>query len=518
VYIFDLRKEPWIPVRDIHGQLLEVSLQEALTNGQHYLRIESDNPLEVAALHRFLLAVLHRALKGPTTARDNARWLREGFPVSAIEDYLDRFHDRFDLFHPDYPFFQIADRPETLSKSNFESIAKIDIGLPSMHFDDSAYKNPPVVRPGQAARMLLSVNCFALSGGRGYYPGLVTTAILAIPLGQNLHETLCLNMVPYEEHKQTHDLPSWELKEGIGLEQIRANTVQQVRGLTHHYSWISRAIRLFPEELDGSIVLRTMFYASAFGKDRNAAIIDPMASYRINGEEGLSPVRFREGRGFWRDIYSLIPQSIEGAEKPPLTIKTALSTLMQLGVPHRNLRIHALILGQAGKLNEEKWFYWRQSVVNIPAYISENRTSYHLIKSALESAESVESSLGYALDAFAEHMLFQRILERRNKQQITAIKGFIRNLQTFEYYWSRLERHFYELLDALGETYDEDEVERRWKAWLYEAALEAWNLTVQGAGSTPRALKAAAQAQGKLLTRLKELKPELKKEVAIEKN
>jgi hypothetical protein len=115
-------------------------------------------------------------------------------------------------------------------------------------------------------------------------------------------------------------------------------------------------------------------------------------------------------------------------------------------------------------------------------------------------------------------MLFQRILERRNKQQITAIKGFIRNLQTFEYYWSRLERHFYELLDALGETYDEDEVERRWKAWLYEAALEAWNLTVQGAGSTPRALKAAAQAQGKLLTRLKELKPELKKEVAIEKN
>lgn len=66
---FNLLEEPWIPV--LRGERVkEVSLAEALLEAHTITRIETPSPLEEAALHRLLLAVLHRAFRGPTRTEE----------------------------------------------------------------------------------------------------------------------------------------------------------------------------------------------------------------------------------------------------------------------------------------------------------------------------------------------------------------------------------------------------------------------------------------------------------------
>src|SRR4051794_21057800 len=93
---FDLRTQPWIPVR-CDDRLIEVSLEDALLRAGDFQGIEDPSPLVMGALHRFLLAVLHRALGGPEDAARAANWFRVGFPEGQVREYLAHYHDRFDL-------------------------------------------------------------------------------------------------------------------------------------------------------------------------------------------------------------------------------------------------------------------------------------------------------------------------------------------------------------------------------------------------------------------------------------
>jgi CRISPR system Cascade subunit CasA len=385
--------------------------------------------------------------------------------------------------------------------------------------------------------MLLAINGFALSGGRGYYPGLTTTVILVIPMGRNLLETLCLNLIPYPSDQHQHDTPSWELKKTLTLSQIKNNPMQSVRGLTHRYGWVSRAVRLFPEDLNGLTVIRRMYYASAFGKDKKDKgnkVIEPMAAHRANDKQGVSPVRFQEGKGFWREIHSIIPNNIKGADKPPSTVNSTLAVLTELGVPRKQQRIKALVVGQAGKVEHEKWHYWRQAYLEIPAYLVDNRTTYELVKLALEKAENFGEWLRLVGFEFVVRQLpmsresddeinrlrglFLKTPYERESQEIKVIRKRVSSLPIQLSYWSSLERHFYELLEEMRESYDVESVERRWIRQLIKTAIEAWDVTVRAAGSSPQALKAAVQAQRMLYVQLKKLREEygLMKEVVSE--
>ena len=63
---FNLIDEKWIPVRFPDGSRDELGIRDTLLRSREIAAIEDPSPLVVAALHRFLLAVLYRALEGPT--------------------------------------------------------------------------------------------------------------------------------------------------------------------------------------------------------------------------------------------------------------------------------------------------------------------------------------------------------------------------------------------------------------------------------------------------------------------
>jgi len=77
---FNLIDEPWIPVRLPDGIRAELGIKDTLLRAKEITSIEDSSPLVVAALHRFLLAVLYRALEGPTDIGQARKLFNEGLP------------------------------------------------------------------------------------------------------------------------------------------------------------------------------------------------------------------------------------------------------------------------------------------------------------------------------------------------------------------------------------------------------------------------------------------------------
>ena len=118
---FNLLTEPWIRVRLRDNTVREVSLTEALVSAQDYVDLAGEMPTQNAAVLRLLLAVLFTVFsrvdaKGkpqPLAQSDDALerwselWQLGHFPAEPVRDYLEQWKDRFWLFHPTHPFWQV---------------------------------------------------------------------------------------------------------------------------------------------------------------------------------------------------------------------------------------------------------------------------------------------------------------------------------------------------------------------------------------------------------------------------
>ena len=62
---FNLVYEPFVPCVGLKSLPIEYGLQEVLINAHKVAEIRDESPLVTVALHRLLLAVLHRCYRGP---------------------------------------------------------------------------------------------------------------------------------------------------------------------------------------------------------------------------------------------------------------------------------------------------------------------------------------------------------------------------------------------------------------------------------------------------------------------
>ena len=118
---FNLLEEPWIRVRRPDCTVEEVSLSDALLCSHEYADLAGELPTQDVAVLRLLLAVLQTVfyrvdLEGrdaPLQEEDDALerwgllWERRRLPEKPIREYLDAWRDRFWLFHPERPFYQV---------------------------------------------------------------------------------------------------------------------------------------------------------------------------------------------------------------------------------------------------------------------------------------------------------------------------------------------------------------------------------------------------------------------------
>src|SRR3990172_13277958 len=104
---FNLADEKWIPVRFPNGTRDELGIRDPLLRSKEIAVIEDPSPLVVAALHRFLLAVLYRALEGPTDIDQAKALFKTGLPSEKITAYLEERRARVWVFGGKDPFGEI---------------------------------------------------------------------------------------------------------------------------------------------------------------------------------------------------------------------------------------------------------------------------------------------------------------------------------------------------------------------------------------------------------------------------
>jgi len=340
---FNLIDEKWIPVRFLDKTRDELGIGDTLLRSKKIAGIEDSSPLVVAALHRFLLAVLYRALEGPTDIDQAKALFKTGLPSEKITAYLEEQRDRFWLFDEKYPFGQIPTFAPKTWRAWTALAVEHNADNAKVLFDHVDVTSSGSIKPAAAVRWLLATQTFAVSAGKSElsHTGTAPSAgsVMAIPVGLNLLDTLLFCLVPQNRLVMQADIPLWE-KEPESLVYLKTatkvpdkktgkekdRTVERgATGIVDLFTWRARSI-LFKDSLSDGV--SEVGLASGIGY-KPSTELDPMLGYviaEIPDGETKEKVKKRvaihfEEKGFWRDFDSLLPDE---AHLAPRVIEHAL--------------------------------------------------------------------------------------------------------------------------------------------------------------------------------------------------
>lgn len=326
---FNLIDTPWIPMLRRDGQLEEVSLVDAIARAGEFTQIVGEVPTQVFAIQRLLLAVLHRAVDGP---RDLDEWqvIREDWlgTVALVRRYLDTFRDRFFLFHPTTPFFQVADLRTTSDKvSGLEKLV-VDVPNGAPFFTTRLGPGLEWMPGAEAARWLVHVHAFDPSGirsgavgdprvnnGKVFPVGTGWSGQIGgvLVVGNSMLESLQLNLVVaglLNLVSDGTDLPPWERPQLTEKVEIGAGRPEP-RGIVDLYTWQTRRVRLVG---DAEHVTGVVLCQGDPMTPHNRQDIEPMTAWRYSepqtkkaGRDVYMPRQHDPERQFWRGLSGLLP-------------------------------------------------------------------------------------------------------------------------------------------------------------------------------------------------------------------
>ena len=502
---FNLIDEKWIPVRFSDGTRDELGIRDTFLRAKEIAAIEDGSPLVVAALHRFLLAVLYRALEGPTDIDQAKLLFKLGLPREKITAYLEKWRDRFWLFDEKYPFGQNPNIPQDKTEPWTKLTAEYNATSNKVLFDHTNTKKPRAREPKECARWLLSTMSFSISGGRGYYPSPSPNAMMCIPLGRDLHETLCYNLVPYANRDVMQgDSALWERGSKALPLDVRKRCAD---GYADLYSWQARMILLLEEIHSGKVKNARFIAGQGFENPSNSP--DPMQAYKLDTINGKLPIQFKEDRGTWRDFDSLLPDNTELA---PQTIQHALRLAGQkVDFMPRSV----LVLGLKYNPPSANVDFWRMERFALPEALTEIRFIRTEIRQLLGDAEETEKYLLEACRSFARNLL-SRGDRKPDKKDVNA---FVKQMPGNSWYWSALESHFHQILREYTLERDSENIRHQWLTFVRDALKNAWEQH-RAAVSTGDAwgIRALVKSERSIRVKLKELNGEIQRLEPQEEN
>jgi CRISPR system Cascade subunit CasA len=510
-FSYNLIDQDWIPVLDTGGRLRYVGIRELLIGAPRYRLLAANLPQTNAALYRLLLAILHRVFPMDTVGQWGELWKRGTFDAAALEAYLQQWHERFDLFSPQHPFYQRQNPAVELKPAN-ALLFMTGGGNPETLFDHNIDDRPLALPPAEAALALLTAQSFALAGLCHPQLKLVYTdapcsrAAVILLQGKDLFESLMLNLVGYNRAvpipwRSADDPPAWEMDDPYLPERSMPN------GYLDYLTWHNRRILLFPEQV-GEQVLVTQI-STAPGLVLSSEQRNPMHHYRIDegAKEGQSPyrvLRFTEGKALWRDSAALMVNAREKAERANALV-WAEQLKMRRVLPRRKLTLAAY--GMATEPGKAKVNFYRADQFEFSDDLLDRPELANTLERALARADQARSQLWGAVSRLANLLLAPGGDDKDgHKADPNAVKQLIAHWNAEGYYWQALELPFYSFLDGLPQ-----QGEQAYAAWIEavrRAARNAFDVCAELAGTSMRALKASARAELQLQAGLnKELEP-----------
>lgn len=488
---FNLLDKPWLPVRLTDGSVMDVGLLEVFRRSDEVAALAETAPPNLVAHHRLLLAILHRALTRAHPQgwkdKDRARWWREGFPVDDVIAYLEHWRERFWLFHPEHPFMQVAalaTAEETRDKLKpWTQIALASAtGNTPVVFDHARDDAPTSITPATALCALLGYLQFTPGGLVKVFrnsdkAGALANTAAAIPMGENLAQTLLLSLHPWQAHE---DLPAWE-SSALDVPQLRAAAVL-ASGPNDRYTRQSRAV-LLQREPDGQV--RWLRFAAGFALEEGGAP-DPMASFR-QGSNGLVRLGFSEGRALWRDLAVLVPNPA-GTSHPAAVLSYAAALQDELN-PFDSTFQPLLVAGLAS--DKAKLERWRSERIALPLALLKDAGKALYLRNLVEKAETLLKDI----KVLATRMLAETMPEPEHKETKARARSLLDAGPLATSYFAQAERHLPQVLQELGKGQFELAHES-WNQALRESAMNAWQQLLKSMGAGARVLRADAKYTG----------------------
>lgn len=525
---FNLVDERWIPCTLLaNNKREELGLREVLAQASTIREIYDPSPLVTVALHRLLLAILHRNFGPRTLDAWCALWRRGAWDTAVLADYFARWQGHFDLFNPERPFYQVRFTDGTESHDMAFLAPELGYGNSSSLFDHRVHRRVPdsarTVTPARAAHLLLVRQGYSIGFGKSqpfyFQDGPLTRGFTILAQGYTLFETLMLNLLGYDDERPIphlgDDLPQWE-QEAPALPD-REGTPP--RGYLDYLTWQSRRIELLPNE-DGTRVVECKVRQNLLlGGD----VRDPFKSYRRDEERGRVPRGLRPERAVWRDSHALFADRDAQTERPEV-----FRWLARVSEAARQGRISArgrYAFSVCGFTTEEgqaaNIVLWRQDRLPLPLRYLEERALWERLDEALDTAERVGRALHATSETLAALVFVPDadkepdgvVKVKRDKNTKKRIASLVASWSPLRRYWAQLEPPFLRLLVALPDDRVPEEEEDGWQygletlpAWKGEVGRAVWQAfgeMAAGLDMSGRALKAIARAEGELRGRLR---------------
>ncbi len=334
---FNLLDEPWVRVLCPDCTVREVSLTDALLRAHEYNGLAGELPTQDVAVLRLLLAVLHTVFSRVDAQGENAPisagaepdmaldrweslWRLKHFPVQPITSYLEKWHERFWLFHPERPFWQVPQAKIGTAYSAAKLNGEIsESGNKLRMFTAYSGTGKSALTYAQAARWLLYVNGFDDTSAKPKGKGLPSTGAgwlgklgLILAQGDTLFETLMLNLVLLKDGEQPWQppLPCWELEHARSTERTE---IPQPDNPAVLLTLQSRRLLLNRE--GESVTGYTLLGGDFF--ERENAFCEQMTVWRAAQASKNAPVvylpkRHDPAKQFWREFSSVFLQESGG--------------------------------------------------------------------------------------------------------------------------------------------------------------------------------------------------------------
>lgn len=489
---FDLTREPWIPCRFLDGQNDKLGLTDLFLKASEIAEVFGETPLEEASLNRFLVAVAHRIVNGPSSESAwTELWEKGSFDRSGVLDYFDSWRDRFDLFHPEHPFYQ---HPEAKAINEVPPSVIVHFmasGNNAVLFDHHLDAEGDSWEPDAAARRLVAAQNYSLGGLGPSYQGKrvpfchapLVRGALAVVLGKNLFETIVMNLVvlgsktPFRGRGRDEDLPVWEQP----LCPFTPSAERVPNGYLDYLTWRSRFI-LYSSDEEGKV--SAVRWIQGF-QLVDVGPKDPMMAFQHHPEKqgsGLGewlPLIFTEGRALWRNslvLATTLKEEQEAAYKPPETLRALAFREEIPGIPQRpKVRLFGLLADKAKPL------LWRREDIPVPLDYLRQESQALTLREALQQAEEVASKALYSAACVCADVLSSSLSkdekrgarETKNARREVFLTWVRKAVEPF--YWAQLEIPFLNLfMNESLESMDRSKQLALLAEWFKRIKQSAW--------------------------------------------
>ena len=485
---FCLLDEPWIKVLDQENTIKEVSLLDVFRDAHKYKSLAGETVTQDASILRLLLAIAitvfyrydvdgqednvleYEDPEKVILERWSEYWKKGAFKADTFQKYLETYKERFFLFHPETPFWQVADLKDGTNYgiiNLYGNIKESKNTKSKHHFNMTDGEYVENISKAEAARWLVFNNAYSKmikyrgeNSLKNAEVGWVSELGLIVVDSDNLYKLLLLNLCALYRGEEAwgEPRPIWEV-------EFRASAGHGINipdNLPELYTIQSRKVCLQQKnnKIFGYFATRGDYYSAN-------NMIEPMTLLKYNKNNDIVPEKHNKTIEMWKEFSTLLP--IKNEIKPGIIFwiqslreislfKENIITFQMIGLEFEDEKKYKSIYGD--QINES---------LSLSAEFLDN-IGREWITRITDQVENCEKVRRQCYSKFARTLLLEKFKINSNSKEKTEFKKQIENkikyiedrLATAYYY--RINRAFREWLISIkpGES-KKEEKEYEWQ-------------------------------------------------------